>query len=479
MKTPDFDKEQLRALISDVLDGSVDDAGRATLNALLKASPGARRFYRDHMELHARLHLDYAGGQAAEFMPGSVVRRRKSWFSSRRLAVVTAAACLALLAVIAWPRQPAADGFVTLETSRAARWESSNLPTSEGSRLGQGTLRLAEGLVTLRFDSGAEVNLEAPGELTLVDAMHCILHRGIAVADVPDSAIGFRIATPAADVVDYGTRFSVIVDGETGETHTQVYDGLVEVEHPSSGQVVALKAGQLNSADESGLGEASDGAKKSYWPETVGPELRGPEWTLLETSKDAYIGHAFFGGVEVHRSETLLLVKNGTVHRKSYLGFNLAGINPKRIAEAELTLHFAPTGWGLASLVPDATFSVYGLLANKAWNEESLDEENAPANTWRSHRPRPRRGGGDPKLEGRKVRKLGSFLIEQGVQRGQFGIEGKSLAAFLRKHAGSEVTLIVVRDTDEFEPNGLVHGFASRRHPILPAPALAIRLKKD
>ena len=68
MKTPDFDKEQLRALISDVLDGSVNDAGRASLNALLKASPGARRFYRDHMDLHVRLHLDYTGNRAMEFM---------------------------------------------------------------------------------------------------------------------------------------------------------------------------------------------------------------------------------------------------------------------------------------------------------------------------------------------------------------------------------------------------------------------------
>ncbi len=173
MKHSDFDKEQLLALIAEVLDGSLDDTGHASLNGLLKASPEARRFYRDHMELHARLHLDYAGGQAAESMPGAVVRRRSSWFSGRRLAVVAAAACLALLAVIAWPRQSGTEGFATLENARAARWESSDLPTTEGSRLGQGTLRLAEGLVTLRFDSGAEVNLEAPVELTLVDAMHC------------------------------------------------------------------------------------------------------------------------------------------------------------------------------------------------------------------------------------------------------------------------------------------------------------------
>ena len=465
MKNSDFCKEQLMALISDVLDGSVDAAGHASLNELLKASPEARNFYRDHMELHARLHLDYNSGNA-EFMPSAVTpvtHQRSSWFSIRKL--VVAAACLAILAVIAWPHDSGTEEFATLEDSRAARWDSSDLPTAEGSRLGRGTLRLVEGLVTLRFDSGAEVKLEAPVEMTLVDAMHCTLHRGIAVADIPDSAIGFRIETPAVDVVDYGTRFSVIVDGETNETHTQVYEGLVEVEHPPSGEVVALKAGQLNSANESGLAKVVSAQGNSYWPTTVGPEVRGPEWSLLKTSKDTYIGRAYIDDAEVHRSETLLLVKGSQPYRKSYLGFDLAGIEPERIADAELMLHFAPTGWGLASLVPDATFSVYGLLADQAWDEESLDYGNAPANTWRS-----RRG-----LVDSEVRKLGSFLVEQGVQRGQFGIGGESLAAFLREHAGSEITLIVVRDTGEFETNGLVHGFASRRHPILPAPTLAIR----
>ena len=161
----------------------------------------------------------------------------------------------------------------------------------------------------------------------------------------------------------------------------------------------------------------------------------------------------------------LHLARTPCCPRKSYLGFDLAGIEPERIADAELMLHFAPTGWGLASLVPDATFSVYGLLADKAWDEQSLGLANAPANT----------GKNPAGLVNNEVRKLGSFLIEQGVQRGQFGIGGESLAAFLRERAGSAITLIVVRDIGEFETNGLVHGFASRRHPILPAPTLAIR----
>jgi len=48
----------------------------------------------------------------------------------------------------------------------------------------------------------------------------------------------------------------------------------------------------------------------------------------------------------------------------------------------------------------------------------------------------------------------------------------------LRDNPNGFVTLIVVRDTLETNNGGLVHGIASRRHPILPAPSLAIRLTR-
>ena len=87
--------------------------------------------------------------------------------------------------------------------------------------VGESTLRLAEGLATLKFDSGAEVTLEAPATLVLLDSMKCKLASGTAVSDIPESALGFRIKTPSADVVDYGTRFAVSVFRRHGETHTQ------------------------------------------------------------------------------------------------------------------------------------------------------------------------------------------------------------------------------------------------------------------
>ena len=469
-----FDKELLLRLIAGVSEGDLDEAGRVTLNALLASSTTARRFYRAHMDLHARLHLDYGGARLPADMPGATPRSTARRFPTGWLVMAaTAAACIAILATVSGTRPAAAPTFAAVAQVRAARWAGGDLPTAEGARLGRGTLRLAEGLATLSFDSGAVVTLEGPAELRLGDAMHCVLAAGTAVADVPDSAIGFRISTPAAHVVDFGTRFCVSVDAATGGTKTQVYEGRVEVTHRDSGGIVSLETGQ----EISTAAGAGDGAPGSVEPPLLGPPAYGPDWVAFETTQDAYIGRFRMEGVEVHGSETLLLVKNGDAHRKAYLGFDLTAIDANRIAEANLTLQFAPTGWGVAAVVPDATFSVYGLISDLPWDERSLNDHNAPASTWsRPQPPKPATGGAW--LDPTKVRRLGSFVIEQGVQTGSFGIGGPALVTFLREHAGAMITLIVTRDTAERETNGLVHGFASRRHPTLRPPTMVIRLRE-
>ena len=47
-------------------------------------------------------------------------------------------------------------------------------------------------------------------------------------------------------------------------------------------------------------------------------------------------------------------------------------------------------------------------------------------------------------LEGQEMGSRFRYRIEQGVQRGAFGIQTEQLTAFLREHRGADVTLIVV-----------------------------------
>ena len=124
---------------------------------------------------------------------------------------------------------PASPGpIATLIAASGCRWESSSLPTVTGARLTRGTLHLAEGLAELRFASGAVVVLEGPTIFELATADHTHLHRGRLTARVPPAAIGFRVDTPAASVVDLGTSFGLRID-ESGATEVHVFTGLVEL----------------------------------------------------------------------------------------------------------------------------------------------------------------------------------------------------------------------------------------------------------
>ncbi|MBT8044518.1 MAG: FecR domain-containing protein [Verrucomicrobiae bacterium] len=467
MNEPDFDQHKLRRLMAEALDGEIDEAGRRDLNKMLEASAGARCYYRELMDLHARLHLEYNSGREVESMPGSLSTRpleqRRAARRTRLTPWLAAAAAIVLLAVFAW-RDSGSDPqpFATLETTHSAQWGGGNLATSMGSRLGAGKLRLEQGVAVIRFDSGAEVSLEAPVEFQLIDAMNCRVSVGTAVANVPDSATGFRIETPSAMVIDYGTRFSVSVDSDTGSTLTQVFEGLVDVENPTTGDVVSLRAGQHNSVAGLLNGPVIDGFNEKFRTRESDTLLLGSQWTTLESCKDAYTGYPLDTD-----SEQLLYVKHGQndFHRKAYMGFDLSGVRPDEIGSARLVLQFEPTGLGLASHVPDATFGVYGLLQSDiGWDETKLRRYNAPANIKDT-------GAG---LVSDEVNKLGSFVVKQGVQLGSFGIDGEALADFLREHAGTTVTLVVVRETAEIAETGLVHGIVSRRHPFLPGPTLAI-----
>lgn len=469
MKSTGFDQKRFRQLMAEALDGGIDETGRLALNQLLASSAEARRDYCAIMDLHASLHLEYTGGSAADFMPGSASIRPGKPHPARRLGWIAAAAAIALLAAL-MPRgggDPQSKSIATLQSSHSARWGSSDLPTRKGSRLGTGTLQLEEGLAVIQFDSGAEVSLEAPAELEIIDAMNCRISYGTVVAQVPESAIGFRIGTPSAMVIDHGTRFSICVDPDSGDTRTQVFDGMVEVENPKTGQVVMLKTGQRASIEGQTTGPVTDGLDERFFTGKSEQLPGGPGWVLVESFKDAYIGYSLHTD-----SDHLLYVKHGKdgFHRKAYLGFDLSGLDPARMGSAELMLQFEPTGLGLVSHVPDASFAIYGLTTvNHPWEEDRLWSRNAPANV--------RKMGAE--LVPDQVRKLGTFVVPQGIQRGGFGIDTNELADYLRQHAGSEITLIIVRETAETAATGLVHGIASHRHPALPAPKLAIRLLEE
>lgn len=453
---------------------------QARLEELVLQNQVAKTFYTRYLHLHGCLH--WSAAEPADLPEPRTIARQPlgahrvapAWWN-RQVAWV-----VALAAVLVWgvwwrapdPAHRTPPSIATLMAGKTCKWDSGSLPTEVGARLGPGRLRLAEGLASLVFDSGAEVRLEAPAELELVSARRCILHSGRLVAQVPPPAIGFIVDTPTAVLTDYGTDFGVFVQ-ETGTADVQVFSGRVDGAHRATQHVERVIAGQNVRFTAEKVSPFDPLAEKARTPVVSDDEQAGARVVQIATAlgegKDGYIQPIHD---EKKYSPTLLLVKNSAVEhsnyfRKAYMTFDISSLERGRMRDARLMLTFAPTGLGFASEVPDATFAVFGLLdeADDHWREADLRWENAPAN----------HPGGN-RVDPAKTVRLGTFEIAQGLLSGTRVVGGPELVDFLQRDTNQLVTLILVRETPGSGRADLVHGFASKRHPRLPPPTLKITL---
>ena len=131
-------------------------------------------------------------------------------------------------------------------TSGESSWDETGLSAGE--------YQLRRGLLHLRFDAGVMVFVEAPARFSAESGKRLVLYSGRLSANVPPKGIGFTVETPEAEVVDFGTEFSV--DVEVGKSEVHVFDGLVRVQ-PRSGSgsdntaAVNLRASQAVRIDDS------------------------------------------------------------------------------------------------------------------------------------------------------------------------------------------------------------------------------------
>jgi ferric-dicitrate binding protein FerR (iron transport regulator) len=447
------------------------------LNNTLRSSDEARVLLARALQLQAELRIDPR--LSREQVETEVAKPRPTALQAYR--VLAWAASLLLLGSLTYtwlaPRGYAEPlTIATVIKASHCKWSGSTLPTAEGSRVTAGTLELVEGLATVRFDSGAEIALEAPATLELIDAMNCKLKRGTLVADVPPSAIGFTVDTKDAKVVDYGTRFGVST-GEDGKYMVQVLEGLVEVNHKGEGAARQLRAGQ--SVDRGLMKQKVNPLQDDDEPNRWQPDMilnAGDGWQVISTAygrgKDTYIQSSEkskdFGGDSYFRVKHTSLQPE--LNRKGYVAFDIEKFNRGSLADAELVLSIEPSDLGFATLVPDATFAIYGLNdeAQDSWQEHGLSWQEAPAHDAAQaakHVP-----------VGDKVTLLGRFDIAQGINRGTRSLHGAALMEFLKQDTNGIVTFILCRETDETAKSGLVHAFATKESGGNTPPLLRLKL---
>lgn len=234
-------------LIDRFFDGEISESEAAEVIQGLESAANLQRFAR-RAELHADLRsslrrrsiensaMERCGGNDATtarvvFSQADAVRRRPSRLTVRfgACAIVTAASLL--IALMLWPEETQPElsheqlatvvsEIDALLTNGDTNWDRADLVA--------GDYQLKRGLLNLRFDGGVMVYVEAPAEFNVISGKRLVLQHGRLSASVPPEGIGFTVDTPEAEVVDFGTEFSVDVESGTSEVH--VFDGLVRVQ---------------------------------------------------------------------------------------------------------------------------------------------------------------------------------------------------------------------------------------------------------
>lgn len=368
-------------------------------------------------------------------------------------------------AALVWMFLPRGEKTVAvLHHSEGCQWAGSELPTAEGSRLAPGKISLTGGMATLLFDSGASVMIEAPATLEILSKNRCRLLDGSLVAEVPERARGFTVDAPELEVVDLGTRFGLTAN-QFGKSHLMVFEG--EVKARKAGE---KKAKSLHTGHSLVTGSKTDSPSFGEVIQAHSPALPvRKNWSEFEAFKDSFVR---FGAKHGNEGQSpLVMVKETSLapnnRRRGIVSFVLRSAPVEKIREAELFLDVESSGLGFSTLVPDSSFAVYGITDDSLddWEENEIVWNTFPAAT-------------DDSILPGVTAKVGTFEILRGAQAStSIRMNTPELARLLREDGNRIITLLIVRETGEFEDQGLVHAFAAREHLTAKAPTLYLKLE--
>jgi len=427
--------EEEKELILAYLDDRLSDSQFDSLQTLLRESKDARSFLLDLSTIDTKLDDFSLSVDQGTSAPQTIL------FSWREYALPVAACLLVLFLSTSGYFLFSEPKIATIQSCEDAAWES-DLPTTPGSELTSGSLKLRTGLASIQLRSGANLILEGPAEVNLISPMKTRLVSGMAIVEVPESAIGFVLETPDGYAIDYGTRFAVAVDPIKNVSSFEVIDGEIGVHHPGSGSEVRLVDNQTISIEKGVVSSLIEGEGEKKIPASAEIKRvfagRNSTSIIRNDQRDVYL------------SNDVLLVKSTDIlpsfDRRALLEFDLSVVDPSEYNKVRLSLNLVPAN-GLRSHLPEENiFAVYGI--KESWESGLLWSEA-------------------PQIE--EAEKLGTFSIPRSKQFGNYGIETDALKKFLQS---GHSKLLIVRETFETRGSGMIHAFANYNHPHFAPPVL-------
>jgi len=230
-------KVETQNLFAEYFSGEISEGRLHKLEQALSQDADLRRQFIEHANVDSALSdlaalsmAELAEFDSLEFSIFPSHQHHSSANSSSRAlgTVLGAVAVLILFSLFIWTPESIDEPVAELMAS-----VDSNLITEQNvawteNELRAGQYALKRGLLQLRFQGGVMVYLEAPARFEVVNGQRVILQEGRLSASVPPEGVGFTVETPEAEVIDFGTEFSIDVGGDSSEVH--VFDGLVRVE---------------------------------------------------------------------------------------------------------------------------------------------------------------------------------------------------------------------------------------------------------
>jgi ferric-dicitrate binding protein FerR (iron transport regulator) len=243
--------EHLESILAKLMDSGLDEQELRELGFAIESNPDARQRYLEYCQIHGLLRAEH--GVLASLgihddlpAPASQVTRPGARRAFHALLLLCAAAALVgiLSSIGVWlngysvgpvtvERPKPYRGNVVARLVRHVRARFAYGPAGEAvpandAGMPQGTYELEAGIIELESTSGVLLTVEAPAVFTLVDDQLIRVENGRIAAHVPPSAVGFRVETASATVVDLGTDFAVeAIRGTKSEVH--VFNGEVQI----------------------------------------------------------------------------------------------------------------------------------------------------------------------------------------------------------------------------------------------------------
>lgn len=233
-----MNRERLQELVEAWRDSALTEEQARELNAELRQSADARKFFSAETRMHGLLHgavMAASVETAAQTLSPDTKRTlipfpiRRQWLAVAA-AVVLVATGVAFLLQQRWASLRL--GAVVASVARSSGAElvlrgGKAVSSTDGALLHSAPYELRGGFMELAYTNGATVLIEAPATFELRSASVLLLHTGNLSAQVPATAVGFTVETPTAKVVDLGTEFGVSANANASEVH--VFKGEVLV----------------------------------------------------------------------------------------------------------------------------------------------------------------------------------------------------------------------------------------------------------